>query len=124
MIHIYNPRDTAITIFQSFNFVCFMKIEIENRKWLDDMQLAHPLVIAGPCSAETEQQVLETARALKESDVTVLRAGVWKPRTRPGSFEGVGAIALPWLMKAKEETGLKIAIEVGSAQHVKTSDGV
>jgi chorismate mutase len=96
-----------------------MKIGKENRKWLDDMQLHHPLVIAGPCSAETEKQVLETAHALKDSDVNVLRAGVWKPRTRPGSFEGVGAIALPWLMKAKEETGLKIAIEVGSAMHVK-----
>jgi chorismate mutase len=96
-----------------------MKIGKENRKWLDDMELFHPLVIAGPCSAETEQQVLETAHALKDSDVSVLRAGVWKPRTRPGSFEGVGAIALPWLMKAKKETGLKIAIEVGSALHVK-----
>ncbi|MGB3591807.1 MAG: bifunctional 3-deoxy-7-phosphoheptulonate synthase/chorismate mutase type II [Nonlabens sp.] len=96
-----------------------MTITRENRTWLDDLQLTHPLVIAGPCSAETEKQVLETAHALKDSDVTMLRAGVWKPRTRPGSFEGVGAIALPWLMKAKEQTGLQIAIEVGSAQHVK-----
>jgi chorismate mutase len=96
-----------------------MTITKENRKWLDDFQLSHPLVIAGPCSAETEQQVLKTAIELKDSDVSILRAGVWKPRTRPGSFEGVGAIALPWLMRAKKETGLKIAIEVGSAQHVK-----
>ncbi len=96
-----------------------MTITKENRKWLDDFQLIHPLVIAGPCSAETEQQVLATAHTLKDSDVNILRAGVWKPRTRPGSFEGVGAIALPWLMRAKKETGLKIAIEVGSAQHVK-----
>nr|WP_042287619.1 bifunctional 3-deoxy-7-phosphoheptulonate synthase/chorismate mutase type II [Nonlabens ulvanivorans] len=96
-----------------------MEITRENRKWLDDLQLSHPLVIAGPCSAETEEQVLETAHALKDSDVTMLRAGVWKPRTRPGSFEGVGAIALPWLMRAKKETGLQIAIEVGSAMHVK-----
>ncbi|GAK88654.1 2-keto-3-deoxy-D-arabino-heptulosonate-7-phosphate synthase I beta [Nonlabens ulvanivorans] len=100
-------------------FVEVMEITRENRKWLDDLQLSHPLVIAGPCSAETEEQVLETAHALKDSDVTMLRAGVWKPRTRPGSFEGVGAIALPWLMRAKKETGLQIAIEVGSAMHVK-----
>ena len=96
-----------------------MEIKQENRQWLDDMRLEHPLVIAGPCSAETEKQVLETAHALADSDVSMLRAGVWKPRTRPGSFEGVGGIALPWLMRAKEETGLQIAIEVGNTDHVK-----
>ena len=89
------------------------------RTWLDDMQLSHPLVIAGPCSAESEEQVLEIAHELKNTDATVFRAGVWKPRTRPGSFEGNGAIALPWLKKVKEQTGLLTAIEIANAQHAK-----
>ncbi len=92
---------------------------MNTRKWLDDFQLTHPLVIAGPCSAETEEQVLEVAHALKNSDVTIFRAGIWKPRTRPGGFEGLGEIGLKWLQKAKEETGLLIAVEVANAQHVK-----
>ena len=73
----------------------------EFRTWLDDHKLEHPIVIAGPCSAETEEQVLRIAHELKDSDVTYLRAGIWKPRTRPGNFEGVGAIGLKWLQKAK-----------------------
>lgn len=89
------------------------------RTWLDDMKLSHPLVIAGPCSAESEEQVLEIAHELKNTDATVFRAGVWKPRTRPGSFEGNGAIALPWLKKVKEQTGLLTAIEIANAQHAK-----
>ena len=89
------------------------------RTWLDDMTLSHPLVIAGPCSAESEEQVLEIAHELKNTDATVFRAGVWKPRTRPGSFEGNGAIALPWLKKVKEQTGLLTAIEIANAQHAK-----
>lgn len=96
-----------------------MEIKKENRKWLDDLQLAHPLVIAGPCSAETEDQVMAVATELKNSDVSVFRAGIWKPRTRPGGFEGVGAIGLPWLQKVKAETGLLIATEVATAEHVK-----
>lgn len=96
---------------------------MENSKalgtWLDDFKLSHPLVIAGPCSAETEEQVLEIARELKNSDVSIFRAGIWKPRTRPGGFEGVGEIGLKWLQKAKEETGLLMAVEVANAQHVK-----
>ncbi len=88
------------------------------RNWLNAMKLAHPLVIAGPCSAETEEQVLKIAHQLKETDATVLRAGIWKPRTRPGNFEGVGALGLKWLQKAKEETGLMIATEVANANHV------
>jgi chorismate mutase len=91
----------------------------EFRTWLDDMQLDHPLVIAGPCSAETEEQVLKIAHELKNTDVTVFRAGVWKPRTRPGGFEGVGAVALPWLQRVKKETGLLIAVEVANLAHVK-----
>ncbi|WP_313807843.1 bifunctional 3-deoxy-7-phosphoheptulonate synthase/chorismate mutase type II [Flavobacterium sp.] len=89
------------------------------RNWLDDFQLSHPLVIAGPCSAETEEQVLEIAHELKNSDVSIFRAGIWKPRTRPGGFEGVGAIGLKWLQKAKKETNLLMAVEVANAQHVK-----
>ncbi|NBW27203.1 MAG: 3-deoxy-7-phosphoheptulonate synthase [Flavobacteriaceae bacterium] len=89
------------------------------RKWLDDFNLPHPLMIAGPCSAETEEQVLKIAHDLKNSDVTIFRAGIWKPRTRPGGFEGVGEIGLKWLQKAKAETGLMMAIEVANAAHVK-----
>ncbi|MFY8097232.1 MAG: chorismate mutase [Flavobacterium sp.] len=96
-----------------------MKNSKELRTWLDDFKLSHPLVIAGPCSAETEDQVLEIARELKNSDVSIFRAGIWKPRTRPGGFEGVGEIGLNWLQKAKEETGLLMAVEVANAQHVK-----
>ncbi len=89
------------------------------RTWLDDFKLSHPLVIAGPCSAETEEQVLKIARELKDSDVSIFRAGIWKPRTRPGGFEGVGEIGLKWLQKAKAETGLLMATEVANAAHVK-----
>lgn len=89
------------------------------RTWLDDFKLTHPLVIAGPCSAETEEQVLSIARELKDSDVSIYRAGIWKPRTRPGGFEGVGAIGLKWMQKAKAETGLLMATEVATAAHVK-----
>ncbi|GAA4758713.1 MULTISPECIES: bifunctional 3-deoxy-7-phosphoheptulonate synthase/chorismate mutase type II [Flavobacterium] len=96
-----------------------MEIKKENRSWLDNLQLNHPLVIAGPCSAETEDQVMAVANELKNSDVSVFRAGIWKPRTRPGGFEGVGAIGLPWLQKVKKETGLLIATEVATAEHVK-----
>ena len=88
------------------------------RAWLDDMKLPHPLVIAGPCSAETEDQVLQIAHELKDTDVNYYRAGIWKPRTRPGNFEGVGAIGLKWLQKVREETGLKTAIEVANKNHV------
>ena len=78
-----------------------------------------PLIISGPCSAETEPQVLETARRIaKTGKVDVLRAGIWKPRTRPGSFEGIGTKGLPWLQKAKEETGLPVAVEVATAKQV------
>ena len=80
------------------------------------MELAHPLVIAGPCSAETEEQVLNIAHQLKETDATVLRAGIWKPRTRPGNFEGVGALGLKWLQRAKNETGMLITTEVASSR--------
>ena len=91
----------------------------ELRTWLDDLSLDHPLVVAGPCSAETEDQVLKIAHELKDSDVNYFRAGIWKPRTRPGNFEGVGALGLKWLQKVKAETGMKTATEVANAAHVK-----
>ena len=96
-----------------------MKNTAALRTWLDDMKLDHPLVIAGPCSAETEEQVLRIAHELKDSDVNYFRAGIWKPRTRPGNFEGVGALGLKWLQKVKAETGMKTCTEVANAAHVK-----
>lgn len=79
-----------------------------------------PLIISGPCSAETEEQVLETAQRLaKTGKVDVLRAGIWKPRTRPGSFEGIGTKGLPWLQQAKKITGLPVAVEVATAKQVE-----
>ena len=79
-----------------------------------------PLIISGPCSAETEAQVLETATRLAATGkVDVLRAGVWKPRTRPGSFEGMGEAALPWIQRAKAETGLPFAVEVATPEHIE-----
>lgn len=76
-----------------------------------------PVLIAGPCSAETEAQVLQTAHELKKTRAQVFRAGIWKPRTRPNTFEGVGVEGLKWLRKVKEETGLLTATEVANAQH-------
>lgn len=96
-----------------------MENKKELRTWLDDLGLDHPLVVAGPCSAETEEQVLKIAHELKDTDVSYYRAGIWKPRTRPGNFEGVGALGLKWLQKVKAETGLKTATEVANATHVK-----
>ncbi|AWG21288.1 3-deoxy-7-phosphoheptulonate synthase [Flavobacterium faecale] len=96
-----------------------MENKKEMRNWLDAFKLEHPFVIAGPCSAETEDQVLKIAHELKDSDVSVFRAGIWKPRTRPGGFEGVGEIGLKWLQKAKAETGLLMGTEVATAAHCK-----
>jgi len=96
-----------------------MENKKEMRTWLDDLGLNHPLVIAGPCSAETEEQVLKIAHELKDTDVNYYRAGIWKPRTRPGNFEGVGALGLKWLQKVKEETGLKTATEVANRNHAE-----
>lgn len=98
-----------------------MKIDLEvapMSSWIETN--GKPLIIAGPCSAESEEQVMETATAIaKEGYANVIRAGVWKPRTRPGSFEGKGEEALPWLQRVKKETGLPVAIEVATPQHVE-----
>jgi chorismate mutase len=79
-----------------------------------------PLIISGPCSAETEEQMIATATRLKATGkIDMLRAGIWKPRTRPGMFEGVGVKGLPWLAKAKEITGLPTTVEVATAKQVE-----
>ena len=80
--------------------------------------LPRPMCIAGPCSAETEQQVMETARGLQAFGIHVFRAGIWKPRTHPGSFEGVGSPGLKWLKEVKETYGMKVCTEVASEKHV------
>jgi len=87
-------------------------------KWFDNIS-EYPIIIAGPCSAETEEQVLRTAIELEHTHkVNIFRAGVWKPRTRPGTFEGVGEKGLEWLNRVKEETNLLVAIEVATPEHV------
>lgn len=89
---------------------------------IDILDLKKPLIISGPCSAETEMQTLETCRQVAATGkVDILRAGIWKPRTRPGSFEGVGVRGLAWMARAKEETGLPVAIEVASSKHVENA---
>lgn len=77
-----------------------------------------PLVIAGPCSAETEEQIMETATELAENGIKIFRAGIWKPRTKPGGFEGVGVEGLEWMKEVKEKTGMYTATEVATRQHV------
>lgn len=86
---------------------------------ISDTLRKRPLIVSGPCSAETEAQVIETAtRIAKTGKVDMLRAGIWKPRTRPGSFEGIGTKGLPWLQQAKKITGLPVAVEVATAKQV------
>lgn len=80
-----------------------------------------PLVIAGPCSAETESQLAETAEGLRKNGISIFRAGIWKPRTKPGGFEGVGEKALEWLDKVKQQTGMLTATEVATRHHVKSA---
>lgn len=89
--------------------------------WGERGDTSRPVLIAGPCSAESREQVLETAQSLSRHGVGIFRAGIWKPRTYPGQFEGMGEEALPWLLEARERTGLLIGTEVGSARHVELS---
>lgn len=88
---------------------------------IDGVELGRPLIISGPCSAETEEQVLETARGLARAGIKVFRAGIWKPRTKPGGFEGVGVPGLAWLTKVKKETGMKVSTEVANRGHVEAA---
>ena len=86
---------------------------------LPDVPAKRPIVIAGPCIAETEEQVMNTARRLSRHGIKIFRAGIWKPRTKPGGFEGVGAEGLPWLKRVKEELGMYVATEVATSKHVR-----
>lgn len=90
----------------------------EFKPFFDDLELPRPVIIAGPCSVESEEQVMQTARQLLASGIKIFRGGIWKPRTSPGGFEGIGEIGLPWMQKVKEETGMKVATEVANRAHV------
>lgn len=91
---------------------------IKAEKWGLFSDMKKPVIIAGPCSAESEQQIFETAKALKSAGVGVLRAGIWKPRTRPNCFEGVGSEGLQWMQRVQRELGMKISTEVANVKHV------
>lgn len=86
---------------------------------LPGVDAKRPLVIAGPCSAETEEQVMESARRLHARGIKIFRAGIWKPRTKPGGFEGIGVEGLPWLKRVQKELGMYTAVEVATAGHVR-----
>jgi chorismate mutase len=88
---------------------------------LPGVETKRPVVIAGPCSAETEEQVMDTATQLSHKGVKIFRAGIWKPRTKPGGFEGIGVEGLPWLQRVKQETGMYVATEVATAKHVEAA---
>ncbi len=94
-----------------------MKMEIDQIK-INGIDSKRPIVIAGPCSAESREQVLETAASLAAKGIKIFRAGIWKPRTKPGGFEGVGAVGLPWLKEVKQTTGMLTATEVATPYHV------
>ncbi len=97
-----------------------MEQTLEQKQNILDVWNKRPLIISGPCSAETEEQVVATATGLAATGkVDMLRAGIWKPRTRPGSFEGVGTKGLPWLQKAKALTGLPVCVEVATGKQVE-----
>jgi chorismate mutase len=97
-----------------------MEQAIETKIGVEALLQKRPLIISGPCSAETEEQVVQTATRLAATGkVDILRAGIWKPRTRPGSFEGIGTKGLPWLQQAKKESGLPVAVEVATAKQVE-----
>ena len=85
---------------------------------LPGIEKKRPMIIAGPCSAETEQQVMDTAVMLANKGIKIFRAGIWKPRTKPGGFEGIGVDGLAWLKRVKQETGMYVATEVATAKHV------
>ena len=94
-------------------------MELELEKLVLPSNSERPVVIAGPCSAETEEQVMTTATELASKGCRIFRAGVWKPRTKPGGFEGNGESALPWMKQVKEETGMLVATEVATPEHVE-----
>ncbi len=85
---------------------------------LKGIDLKRPVIIAGPCSAESREQVIETATQLAEKGIKIFRAGIWKPRTKPGGFDGIGKAGLPWLKEVKQKTGMLVATEVATPSHV------
>ncbi len=89
------------------------------QKLFDDVDSSRPMIIAGPCSAESEEQVMQTATELARYGIKIFRAGIWKPRTHPGGFEGIGSPGLSWLTRVKQELGLKVATEVANRAHVE-----
>ena len=91
------------------------------RPIVSEGQIGRPIVIAGPCSAESEEQILTTAWSLAEYGIKIFRAGIWKPRTKPGGFEGVGEVGLEWLMRVKKETGMLVCTEVANKSHVEAA---
>lgn len=97
-----------------------MELELQPLR-LPGIEPKRPIVIAGPCSAETEEQVMETATQLAKKGIKIFRAGIWKPRTKPGGFEGVGTIGLPWLQRVQKELGMLTATEVATPRHVEAA---
>ena len=97
-----------------------MEQTITQTKPIEEVLQKRPLIISGPCSAETEEQVMQTAiRLAATNKVDVMRAGIWKPRTRPGSFEGIGTKGLPWLQQARKVTGMPVAVEVATSKQAE-----
>ncbi len=96
-----------------------MEVKLDLKPFaLEGIPAERPLIMAGPCSAESEEQMVETAKGLAKLNIKIFRAGIWKPRTRPGTFEGYGSIALPWMKAVKEKTGMYTATEVANVKHV------
>ena len=95
-----------------------MELELQKLN-LPGVEEKRPLIIAGPCSAETEEQVFNTAKQLSEKGIKIFRAGIWKPRTKPGGFEGIGEQGLPWMQRVKKELGMLVATEVANTKHVE-----
>lgn len=89
-----------------------------NKLTIPGIEAERPIIIAGPCSAESREQVLGTAKALAAKGIKIFRAGIWKPRTKPGGFEGIGAVGLPWLKEVKQQTGMLVSTEVATPTHV------
>jgi chorismate mutase len=97
-----------------------MELELQPLN-LPGVEAKRPLIIAGPCSAETEEQVMDTATQLAKCGIKIFRAGIWKPRTKPGGFEGKGEEGLPWMTRVKQETGMLITTEVATPKHVEAA---
>jgi len=112
-----NPNQTS---YIRNHTLLIMEQAIEQKTGVEALLQKRPLIISGPCSAETEEQVIQTATRLAATGkVDILRAGIWKPRTRPGSFEGIGTKGLPWLQQAKKASGLPVAVEVATGKQVE-----